>query len=121
MSIGKRAAVFGLASWVIPFAISFLIFPLKRWNAPLFETLMTLVVMATAGALFPLYFRGRAVSVREALLAGLLWLAINLTMDYPMFAHGPMKMHASVYYSHIGLAYLTFPLFGYFASRLARQ
>jgi hypothetical protein len=115
-----RATLLGFASWFIPFAISFLVFPLKKSNAPLFETLMMLIVIVTAGALFQIYFRGRTISVPEALLVGLLWLAVNLAMDYPMFAYGPMKMPASVYYSHIGLDYLTFPVFGFFASRLAR-
>jgi hypothetical protein len=117
----KRAALFGFASWLIPFVVSFPIFPVKKLNAPLFETLMMLVVLVTAGAMFQLYFRGRAISVREALSVGSLWLAVNLVMDYPMFFYGPMKMPASVYYSHLGLAYLTFPLFGFWASRLARQ
>ncbi len=117
----RRAALLGFASWLMPFVISFLVFPLKKSNAPLFETLMTLVVLATAGAMFQLYFRGRTISVREALLIGLLWLTVNLVMDYPMFAYGPMKMDVQVYYSQIGLDYLTFPLFGFWASRLARR
>jgi len=117
----KRAALLGLASWAIPFTISFLVFPLKKSNAPLFATVMMLVVLATAGALFQRYFRGRATSVREALPVGLLWLAINLAMDYPLFAYGPMKMTAGAYYSEIGLMYLAFPVFGFWASRLAHS
>ena len=116
----KRAALLGFASWLIPFVIAFALFPLKKSNVPLFETLMTLIVLATAGALFPLYFRGRPLSVAAALAIGFLWLAINLVMDYPMFAYGPMKMRVAAYYSQIGLDYLTFPLFGLCASRLAR-
>ena len=88
----KRAALLGLASWVIPFAFSFLLFPLKKSNAPLFETLMALAELVTAGALFQWYFRGRALSAGEAVRVGVLWLAVNLIMDYPMFSYGPMKM-----------------------------
>jgi len=117
----KRAVLLGLASWVIPFALSFPLFPLKKSNAPLFETLMALTVLVTAGVLFQVYFRGRAISVGEALLVGVLWLAVNLAMDYPLFAYGPMKMPVRAYYSEIGLVYLTFPAFGFWASRLARQ
>lgn len=116
----KRAALLGFVSWLIPFLISFLLFPIKKSNAPLYDTLMTLVILLTAGALFQLYFRARPIAVPEALLLGFLCLAINLLMDYPMFFHGPMKMHASVYFSEIGLTYLTFPVFGFCASRLAR-
>jgi len=40
MILWKRAALLGFLSWMIPFAISFLLFPLKKPNAPLFGTLM---------------------------------------------------------------------------------
>jgi len=117
----KRAALLGLASWVVPFAVSFLVFPLKKSNAPLFETFMALVELITAGALFQRYFSGRAIAAREAVAVGLLWLAFNLVFDYPMFAFGPMKMQVWTYYSEIGLAYLTFPAFGFWASRLSQK
>ena len=116
----KRAALAGVASWLIPLVLSVLAFPIKQQNAPLFETLMGLIVLITAGALFEVYFRGRGVTAAEGLAVGLLWLAINLVLDYPMFAYGPMKMPASAYYSEIGLTYLTFPALGFWASRLAR-
>ncbi len=121
MVLWKRAALLGLLSWLIPFAVSFLLFPLKKSNVPLFATLMTLIVLLTAGALFRLYFRGRPVTLREALLAGALWFAVNLLLDYPMFAFGPMKMTAAGYYSEIGLNYLTFPAFALGAARLVRS
>jgi uncharacterized membrane protein YpjA len=120
MIVWKRAALLGLASWAIPLALSFLLFPLKKSNAPLFETLMTLAILVTAGVLFQRYFRGRGVLAGEAVLVGVLWLAVNLVLDYPLFAYGPMKMPVGAYYSEIGLVYLTFPAFGFWASRLAR-
>ena len=73
----KRATPLGVASWLIPFVISFLVFPLKKSNPPLFETLMTLVVLVMAGILFRLYFRVRTVSAHEAIFVGSLWLARN--------------------------------------------
>jgi hypothetical protein len=115
-----RAILLGLLSWLLPFLISFLAFPVKKSNAPLFSTLMFLVVLATTGTLLIWYFRKRAVSVREAALVGALWLAINLVCDYPMFAYGPMKMTPLGYYSEIGLVYLTFPVFAVLAARLAK-
>jgi hypothetical protein len=116
-----RVVLLGLLSWLIPFAAGFLLFAVKKANASLFTTLMYLVVLVTAGGLLSWYFRERAVSAREAALVGAAWLAINLVLDYPMFAYGPMKMTALAYYSEIGLVYLTFPLFGLMASKLARQ
>jgi hypothetical protein len=115
-----RAILLGLLSWVIPFVVSFAVFPLKKTNAPLFSTLLFLVVLVTAGILLIWYFRKRAVSIREAAAVGTLWLAINLILDYPMFAYGPMKMTALGYYSEIGLVYLTFPVFAAMAAWMAR-
>jgi hypothetical protein len=117
----KRAAVLGLLSWVIPFAISLLMFPLKKSNAAAFGTLMGLVVLLTAGALLKVYFRGRPATVHEAVTAGALWFVMNLVFDYPMFAYGPMQMTAWAYYSEIGLTYLAFPAFAFGAARLARS
>jgi hypothetical protein len=115
-----RAILFGLLSWFIPFVAGFVLFPLKKSNAPLFSTLMYLVVLATAGVLLNFYFRKQAVSIREAALVGAVWLVINLVCDYPMFAYGPMKMTPLGYYSEIGLVYLTYPVFAILAARMAR-
>jgi hypothetical protein len=121
MILWKRAALLGFVSWLIPFAVSFVVFPLKKSNAPLFGTLMGLVVVLTAGALLARYFRNRLVSVREAALVGALWFFMNLVFDYPMFAYGPMQMTAPRYYSEIGISYLTFPAFALWAARLVKS
>jgi len=119
MILWKRAVLLGVISWLIPFVVSFILFPLKQ-NAPLFSTLMGLVVLLTGAALLHRYFRNRSVSVNEAVLVGMLWLVLNLSFDYPMFNFGPMKMTAWSYYSEIGLSYLMFPAFAFGAARLAR-
>ncbi len=121
MILWKRAAVLGLLSWLIPFVISFLLFPLKQPNAALFETLMNLALLLTGGALLSDYFRNRPVALREAVLLGAIWAGMNLLFDYPMFAFGPMKMAASRYCSEIGLSYLAFPALAFGAARLARR
>lgn len=120
MILWKRAVLLGSLSWLIPFAVSFIMFPLKKVNAPLFGTLMYLVVLATGAALLNRYFRSRPVSVNEAVLVGMMWLALNLGFDYPMFGYGPMKMTAWGYYSEIGLGYLSLPAFALGAARLAK-
>jgi len=121
MILWKRAALLGFLSWLFPFVIAFLLFPLKKANAPLFGALMSLVVLLTAAALLHRYFRNRPVAVNEAVCVGALWFAINLLCDYPMFSHGPMKMTAWGYYSEIGLAYLAIPIFAFGAARLVRS
>jgi len=116
-----RAVLLGLLSWFVPFVGGFVLFPLKKSNAPLFSTLMYLIVLVTAGALLGFHFRKRTVSVPEAGMVGALWLAMNLILDYPMFALGPMKMTPLGYYSEIGLVYLTFPLFSILAAWLVKS
>lgn len=118
MVLWRRAALLGFLSWLVPFVVSLPMFLLKQANAPLFENAITLVVLLTAGVLLKVYFKTRAVSVREAALVGILWLLINLVFDYPMFAYGPMKMTAAQYYSEIGLGYLVIPVFAFAAARL---
>jgi uncharacterized membrane protein len=120
MILWKRALLLGLLSWLIPFVLSFFMFPMKKSNAPLFSTLMYLIVLLTAGILLARYFQNRSVAVREALLVGALWFVMNLAFDYPMFAYGPMKMTALGYYSEIGLVYLTFPVFAFLSARLTK-
>jgi len=115
-----RALLLGFLSWLIPFILGFVAFPLKKANAPMFATIMYLIVLATAGAMMLWYFRKRPLLIGEAALVGTLWLAINLVCDYPMFAFGPMKMTPLAYYSEIGLVYLTFPVFALLAARLAK-
>jgi hypothetical protein len=108
----KRALGLGFLSWLAPFVFAFAVFPLKQASPPLFETVMSLSVVITAALLGRRYFRGDgAPRAGEALLLGFLWLAVNLVMDYPMFAYGPMKMTAAKYYSEIGAGYLLYPAF----------
>lgn len=113
-----RAVLLGILSWFLPFVVSFVLFPVKKANPTLFSSLMFLIVLVAAGLLFRLYFRHHAVILREAALVGVLWTAINLVCDFPMFSAGPMKMTAFAYYSEIGLVYLTFPIFALLAAPL---
>jgi hypothetical protein len=118
MAAFVRAVLFGLLSWFIPLVLSFVLSPLKKSNPQLFSTMMYLIVLVTAGVLVLGYFRKRAISIREAVWVGSLWLVMNLIFDFPMFAFGPMKMNALAYYSEIGIVYVTFPVFGFLAAQL---
>lgn len=120
MATWVRAVLFGLLSWFIPLAVSFVLTPIKRWDAPLFSGLMYLVVLITAGVLLANYFHRRTVTLHEAAIVGSLWLVMNLIFDYPMFAFGPMKMTVGSYYSQIGVVYVTFPVFGLLAAQMAK-
>jgi hypothetical protein len=107
----KRALALGFLSWLLPFIFAFAVYPIKRANAPLFETIMSVAVVLLAGVLAGHYFRDVRPRMAEAALLGFLWLAINLILDYPMFSYGPMRMSAAHYYSEIGAGYLLYPAF----------
>jgi uncharacterized membrane protein YpjA len=121
MILWKRAVVLGFLSWFIPFLISLAVFPVKKSNAPLFSTLMSLILLFTAAALLKVYFRNRTVSTVEAAVVGTIWLLMNLALDFPLFSYGPVQMTVAAYYSEIGLAYLAIPIFALGAARLVRQ
>ena len=116
----KKATLLGGLSWLIPLAVSFIIFPLRALNPQLFQSLMSLVGLATGGILLRRYFAHGSVTTKEALSVGILWFAMNLILDYPIFFHGPIKMQPVAYYSEMGVAYLGIPTFALLASRLAR-
>jgi hypothetical protein len=117
----KRALALGFLSWLVPFAISFCIYPLKKASEPLFETAMSLVLVGVGGGLSRRYFRDEAPGVVPALALGIVWAAINVVFDYPMFAYGPMRMSAARYYSEIGAGYLLYPTFLACAAWMARR
>jgi len=107
----KRALALGFLSWLLPFAFSVLVFPLKKASAPLFDAVMSLAILMVAALLASRYFRDARPRFAEALPLGFVWLALNLVFDYPMFAYGPMRMTAARYYAEIGAGYLLYPAF----------
>jgi len=47
--------------------------------------------------------------VREGVMLGALWLALNVVIDLPLMLTGPMKMTLLEYAADIGLTYLIIP------------
>lgn len=120
-----RMLGFGFLSWLVPFAIAVVIFPLKSSAPPLFESIMAVVLAATTIGLFNLYARGLRqaavpMSVRDAALVGVVWLAVNWAFDLPMFMVGPMKRSLASYAMDIGLTYVMIPVITAGAARLAQ-
>jgi hypothetical protein len=105
-----RILGFGFLVWLVPFAVSFLIFPVKKSDRFLFESIMSVVVTVSAVVFAVLYFRKmRCGFLKEGAVAGVIWLAINLALDLCMFMEGPMKMPFIDYMKEIGLVYLVIP------------
>lgn len=109
----KVAIVFGVLLWVIVFAVSFAIFPLKQTNRPLFESIMPVAISILVVVFSTLYFQKvTAQYLREGLLLGVMWLSINMAIDLPLFlTNSPMHMTFDEYMSDIGITYFIIPVF----------
>jgi len=107
----RRAVLFGFLVWLAAFVVAFLIYPIRESSRPLFESIMPVVVASATATCAVVYFRGVGRSyLREGLLLGCLWFAINVLIDMPlMLVGGPMKMTIGQYAADIGLTYLIIP------------
>jgi len=99
---------FGFLIWLIPFLVSFVIFPLRDANRPLFESIMPIILVLTVMIISGLYFKKiEKESLKEGLIAGVLWFVLSLVIDLMLFLPAsPMQMSFSDYMMDIGLTYL---------------
>ena len=108
----RKALIFGVLVWLVPFAVAFLIFPLRESSRPLFESIMPVVIAAATVAFAVTYLRrARRGALREGALLGLAWFVISVAIDAPMMLFGgPMKMTLAEYVADIGITYLIIPV-----------
>ena len=99
---------FGFLIWLIPFLVSFVIFPLRDANRPLFESIMPIILVLTVMIISVLYFKKiEKESLKEGLIAGVLWFVLSLAIDTMLFLpSSPMQMSFIDYMMDIGLTYL---------------
>ncbi len=119
-----KLALFGFLTWLIPFVVSFLIFPLRSSYRPFFESIMAVVVAISAVLFTVLYLKKLTIGfLREGILTGVIWFIINIGLDLMLFMEGPMKMSFADYMMDIGFTYLIIPTvtigFGYLLQRRA--
>lgn len=107
----KTVLIYGFMIWVIPFLAAMFAFSFRESNRALFESIMAVVLAACVVGAGIKYFRAvQAEFFREGIFVGIIWLAVSLVLDFPMFSWGPMKMSAVGYISDIGLSYLIIPM-----------
>lgn len=108
----RKALFLGVFIWLIPFAVAFLIFPLRESSRPLFESIMPIVLaLATVGLGIRYLRRVSHNVVKEGVLLGLLWLGMSVVIDLPlMLLGGPMQMTVGEYAADIGVTYLMIPV-----------
>lgn len=107
-----RVTLFGLTSWVIPFAASFLFVGVGgRILVPesLFKSVMVVVSGAAGAFLLLAAFRHIQSTPANGLLVGAYWLGINLGLDLLILV--PMtQMELSNYVMAIAVRYLLIPI-----------
>jgi hypothetical protein len=106
----RRALLYGFLVWLIPFVISVCLFGIRKANRPLFESIMEIVLALCATIFLNLYFRrvDRRFLAEGAML-GVLWCAMSILFDLPLFSYGPMQMPLTRHLADIGVAYLMYP------------
>ncbi len=107
----KRAILYGVVTWLIPFVAAIIVFPLREsWRA-LFESIMAVVVAGVAVTMALAYFKQvESRFAREGLFIGLLWLAICSVIDLPLMLTEPIGMTLTEYAADVGLTYLIIPI-----------
>jgi zinc transporter ZupT len=111
MTSFKKALGYGFLTWLLPFIVGFLLFPIHESHRPLFESIMPVVVAGTS-AFFAYYYLKRAQNPKaESVKLGILWLIINLVIDLALFLPpSPMQISFLDYLQDIGLTYLMIPI-----------
>src|SRR6188768_3535255 len=111
MRRAAREIGFAVLAWLVPFAVSVCIFPLKETQEPLFDTLMGVTLACSTVGLAVVYFRGLSGDyVWHGARIGLTWAVANWLLDGLMFSSGPMQMSLEQYVADIGLAYVAIPV-----------
>ncbi len=110
--LNLRVTLLGFASWVVPFALSFLFFDRTGQLTvpqPLFKSLMVVVGGGIGVALLVAAFRRVEASVLSGVTIGCYWLALNLILDALILV--PMSgMTYTGYFADIGLRYILLPV-----------
>lgn len=111
MNKNLKIILYGVLVWLIPFAVSFVVFPLKTSMRPLFESIMPLVLSIVVITLAYYYFKNlNSDFVKEGLIIGISWYIINITLDLFLFMPAsPMQMNFADYIMDIGLTYVMIP------------
>lgn len=112
MNKNLKIVLFGFLVWLIPFAASFFIYPLKAPMYSLFESIMSVLIAAAAIILSYLYFKGIKTNfVVEGILTGIVWFIIAIIIDLLMFMPAsPMHMNFTDYMMTVGIKYLIIPV-----------
>lgn len=108
-----KNVLFGFLSWLIPFVVSFLFYkPGGELIVPYSTFKSTIMVVGTLSGCYLLlrYFQLVEIDfVRNGLIVGLSWFAINIILDAVILIP-IMKTTFADYFMSIGLSYISIPI-----------
>ena len=112
MNKNLKIVLFGLLVWLIPFMVSFFIYPLKTPMYSLFESIMSVLIAVAAVIFSYFYFKDIGANfVREGVVTGIVWFIIAIMIDLVMFMPAsPMHMNFTEYMMTVGVKYLIIPV-----------
>jgi len=107
-----KIVFFGFLVWLIPFVVSFFIYPLKTAGNPLFESIMPLTITIITVVLAFFYLRNVGTDlIKEGVVIGVVWFLVNIIIDLALFLPpSPMQMSLTNYLADIGVTYLMIPV-----------
>lgn len=103
---------FGFLVWLVPFVVSFFIYPLKTAGNPLFESVMPVIITIITVVLASIYLKNAEGDLlREGALIGVAWFLISVIIDLFLFLPpSPMQMSITSYFMDIGITYIIIPI-----------
>ncbi|MBU0497991.1 MAG: hypothetical protein KKC68_02550 [Candidatus Thermoplasmatota archaeon] len=103
-----KISSYGIFIWLIPFILSFIIFPIRDNNRILFESLMPLILTIVVMLFTILYFTKPATTfLKDGLILAIIWISISIILDLIMFLpETTWQMSISDYFMDIGITYL---------------
>ena len=112
MNKNLKIVLYGFLIWLIPFAVSFFIYPLKIPMYSLFESIMSVLIAVAAIIFSYLYFKDIKTNfVMEGIITGIVWFIIAIVIDLLMFMPAsPMHMNFTDYMMTVGVKYLIIPV-----------
>src|SRR4030042_2363405 len=76
-----KLILFGVLTWLIPFVVSIVIFPIHETQRPLFESIMPVVVTLCVVVFSILYLKKvEAGFLRQGILIGVAWRVLQLSL-----------------------------------------
>jgi hypothetical protein len=113
----KLALCYAFLLWLLPFVASIGIFPLKKTDPALFQSLLGVLSIIVLVLFSVYYFRKTQGNLREGIFLGAVFLLVSWLFDFFFFIWGPIKMPLMSYVKEIGIGYLVYPVitigFGY--------